>query len=33
MSSEHDPVHPYYRKILDAYAQSGRPFYWQVSAT
>lgn len=26
-----DPVHPYYRAILDAYAGSGRPFYWQVS--
>jgi len=26
-----DPVHPYYRAILDAYAQSGRPSYHQVT--
>lgn len=26
-----DPVHPYYRAILDAYAAAGRPFYHQVS--
>ncbi len=32
MTSEHDPVHPYYRAILDAYANSGRPYYWQISA-
>ncbi|MFV8817956.1 alpha/beta hydrolase [Haliea sp. E17] len=30
MSSEADPVHPYYRSILDIYANSGRPYYWQV---
>jgi len=26
-----DPVHPYYRAILDAYAESGRPYYHQVT--
>ncbi len=32
MSSPNDPVHPYYRVILDAYASSGRPYFWQGSA-
>ncbi len=31
MTAENDPVHPYYRAILDAYAGLGRPFYWQVT--
>jgi len=27
---DHD-IHPYYRRILDAYAESGRPYYHQVT--
>ncbi|TGD71290.1 alpha/beta hydrolase [Mangrovimicrobium sediminis] len=30
MPTDTDPVHPYYRAILDAYAEAGRPYFWQV---